>query len=257
MTFLRRLLLCLGLLQPSALWADPTGEEQYWLELINRARRDPAGEVERQVNFSSPTSFGLPSSDNADVVNALAYFGTSATELLAQWSTLGSVSPLAWNDALSVSATNYSQLMVDMDMQLHFLDGLDIDVRIANSYGKNFLVVGETLYATMQSIEHGHAAFMIDWGDDDANPGNGFGAGVQSSTTNGTGATHREVLLDANVKQIGMGWITVVQPTSLNSARGPCVVTQHLGSKCREDLGTGLFFSGAILAWRCLPTPCW
>jgi len=73
MTFLRRWLLCLGLLQPSALWADPTGEEQYWLELINRARRDPAGEVERQVNFSSPTSFGSPSSDNADVVNALAY----------------------------------------------------------------------------------------------------------------------------------------------------------------------------------------
>jgi hypothetical protein len=132
----------LGLLQPSALWADPTGEEQYWLEWFNRARRDPAGELERLVNFSSPTSFGLPSSDNADVVNALAYFGTRATELLAQLSTLSSPSVSAWNDALSVSATNDNHLMVDVDMQLHFLDGLDIDVRIANSYGKNFLVVG-------------------------------------------------------------------------------------------------------------------
>jgi hypothetical protein len=245
MTFLRRLLLCLGLLQPLALWADPTGEEQYWLELVNRARRDPSGELERLVNFSSSTSFGAPSSDNADVANALAYFGTSATELLAQWSTLGSVSPLAWNDALSVSATSYSQLMVDMDMQLHFLDGLDIDVRIASSYGNDYLVVGETLFATTQSIEHGHAAFMIDWGDDDANPGNGFGIGIQSSTTNGTGATHREVLLDADIKEIGMGWITVAQPTALHNARGPYVVTQHLGSKYRFT--SGAYYSDAIL----------
>ena len=199
------------------------------------------------MNFSSPSSFGLPSSDNTDVAAALAYYGTNATELLAQWSTLGSVSPLAWNDALSASATNYSQLMVDMDMQLHFLDGLDIDVRIASSYGNDFLVVGETLFATTQSVEHGHAAFMIDWGDDDANPGNGFGTGIQSSTTNGTGATHREVLLDADIKEIGMGWITVAQPTSLHNARGPYVVTQHLGSKYRQDLGSGLYYSDAIL----------
>jgi uncharacterized protein YkwD len=245
MTFLCRLLLCLGLLQPMVLRADPTGEQQYWLELINRARRDPAGELERLVNFSSSTSFGSPSSDNADVANALAYFGSDAATLLAQWSTLSSVSALAWNDALAVSATNYSQLMRDLDAQSHFLDGQSYEQRIGMGYNANHLLLGETLFATTASIEHGHAAFMIDWGDDDANPGNGFGTGIQSGSSNGTGVTHRELLLAADAKEIGIGWVTEPQPTSQSNARGPYIVTQHVGSAYR--FSSGRFYSDAIL----------
>lgn len=245
MTFLRRLLLCLGLLQPWVLRADPTGEQQYWLELINRARRDPAGELERLVNFSSSTSFGSPSADNADVVAALAYYGTDAATLLAQWSTLSSVSALAWNDALSVSATNYSQLMRDLDLQSHFLDGQTYEQRIGTGYSANHLLLGETLFATTASLEHGHAAFMIDWGDDDANPGNGFGTGIQSGSSNGTGVTHRDLLLDADAKEIGIGWVTEAQPTSQINARGPYIVTQHVGSTYR--FSSGSFYSDAIL----------
>ena len=34
--------------------ADPTAEQQYWLELTNRFRADPQGELSKLVNFSSP-----------------------------------------------------------------------------------------------------------------------------------------------------------------------------------------------------------
>jgi len=112
-------------------------------------------------------------------------------------------------------------------------------------YNANHLLLGETLFATTASIEHGHAAFMIDWGDDDANPGNGFGTGIQSGSSNGTGVTHRELLLAADAKEIGIGWVTEPQPTSQSNARGPYIVTQHVGSAYR--FSSGRFYSDAIL----------
>jgi len=95
-----------------------------WLEPMDGARRDPAGELERLVNFSSSTSFGFAECRRRG--NVVAAFEPTAAltrhTLLAQWSTLSSVSALAWNDALSVSATNYSQLMHDLDSRSRFLD---------------------------------------------------------------------------------------------------------------------------------------
>jgi hypothetical protein len=85
--------------------ADPTAEQQYWLELTNRFRADPQGELSKLVNFSSPGVWAPLKSNDPYVVNALNYFGTDAATLAAQFASLTSAPALAWNGNLNVSAT--------------------------------------------------------------------------------------------------------------------------------------------------------
>src|SRR3569623_2210447 len=113
--------------------ADPTAEQQYWLELINQARMDPAGELGRLVNYDTPTTFGSPPSYDSDIASALNFFGVSASDLAAQWSTLTAAPPLAWNNSLASSAQTYSQLLVTADQQSHTLDGFSYEQREKNA----------------------------------------------------------------------------------------------------------------------------
>ena len=225
---------------PWAGHADPTDEQQYWLELINQARRDPAGELGRLVNYDSPTTFASPASNDSDIAAALNFFGVSASDLAAQWSTLTAAPPLAWSNALATSAASYSQLMVDTDQQAHNLGGMTLDQHVLNAgYSANYLDLADNLYAAAKSVSYAHAGFLIDWGDSDNNPGNGFGNGIQ------TGASHREVTFDPLFKEIGIGIVKTGIPGGNVNATGPYVVTQHLGSQFRK-IG-GLYIADAIL----------
>lgn len=223
----------------AAFAADPTAEQQYWLELTNRFRSDPQGELAKLVNFSSPGVWDAPKSDDAHIANALNYFGTSASDLAAQFSALSAAPPVAWSSALNVSATNYSNLMVTSDQQSHTLDGLGLDQRIQNGgYSANWLEAGENLFATTQSIIHGHAGFVIDWGDGNgASPG--FGNGIQNP------AGHRDVLLDSLFKETGIGFQGIAIPGGNVNAAGPHVVTQHFATQYRFDGAS--YFADAIL----------
>ena len=87
--------------------ADPTDVQQYWLELINRMRTNPAAELERLTNYSVPGStFANPASDDPFVNTALQYYNTSASVLAAQWAALTPAPALAWNGLLSDSASD-------------------------------------------------------------------------------------------------------------------------------------------------------
>ncbi len=209
--------------------ADPTADQQYWLELTNRFRSAPQAELEKLVNFSSPGVWGAPQSNDASIAFALNYFGTSAADLLSQFSTLTAAPPVAWSSALNVSASTYSNLMVTTDQQAHTLDGLTLDQRIQNGgYSSTWLEAGENLFASTQSIIHGHGAFVIDWGDGNgASPG--FGNGIQSP------AGHRDVLTDAVFKEIGIGFQSIAIPGTNTVAIGPYVATQHLATQYRFD----------------------
>ncbi len=220
--------------------ADPTAEQQYWLELTNRFRADPQGELSKLVNFSSPGVWAPLKSNDPYVVNALNYFGTDAATLAAQFASLTSAPALAWNGNLNVSATNYSDLMVSLDQQAHTLDGLSIPQRIvAGGYGSNWLKAGENLFAATQNITHGHSGMVIDWGDEDGNGSAPFGTGIQNP------AGHRIALLDRQFKEMGIGFQSTIIPGGNLNATGPYVVTQHLGSRYRLDTGT--YYSDAIL----------
>jgi uncharacterized protein YkwD len=229
---------CLGAASSQA--ADPTAEQQYWLELTNRFRADPQGELAQLVNFSSPGVWAPVKSSDPYVVNALNYFGTDAATLAAQFASLTAAPPVAWNSNLNVSATNYSDLMVSLDQQSHTLDGLSIPQRIvAGGFGANWLKAGENLFAATQTLTHGHSGMVIDWGDEDGNGSAPFGTGIQNP------AGHRVALLDRQFKEMGIGFQSTLIPGGNLNATGPYVVTQHLGSRYRLDGGT--YYSDAIL----------
>lgn len=212
--------------------ADPTPEQQFWLELINRMRRDPGAELERLTNYAAPGVWGSPKSDDADVAAALNFYGVDAAALASQWSTLTAAPPLAWSNALNQSAGTYSNVMVNADEQAHGLDGLNLEQRITNGgYTNNWLELGEALFAKAASPLHGHAAMAIDWG-----PGPD---GLQSP------ATHREAVMDPLFKEVGIGFQSGAIPGGNVDVTGPLVVTEHFASQFRQTAGN--FYADAIL----------
>lgn len=232
--------------------ADPTADQQYWLELMNRMRTDPAGELERLTNYSVPGStFANPASDNPYVNAALQFYGTSASELATQWASLVPAPALAWNGTLADSAATYSNVMATLDQQAHNLDGNTLVDRVVTNggYSANYLEIGESLFATTQDPFHGHAAFAIDWGDSDTNPGNGFGTGIQSP------ASHRDDLMFPEFKEVGIGFQTTSLVGNVN-VTGPLVTTQHFASSFRvvgqtyvaDAYITGSIYTDAVLA---------
>ena len=228
-----------GFLAGVADGADPTAEQQYMLELTNRFRSDPQGELANLVNFSSPGVWDTTKSNDPSIAFALNFFGTSAFDLNAQFSGLVAAPPVAWNSALNVAATYYSNLMVSADQQSHTLDPYSLAQRIQNGgYGANWLEAGENLFASAASPFHTHGAFLIDWGDGNGATA-GYGNGIQSP------AGHRDLLMDAAMKEIGIGFQSIAIPGSNGTAIGPYVVTEYLASQFRFD-GVS-YFSDAIL----------
>lgn len=215
--------------------ADPTAEQQYWLELINRFRADPAQELGLLVNMSSPGVWDTVKSDHPAVAAALDFYGVDAAALTAQWGSLSPAAPLAWNSALNTSATAYSNTMVAADQQAHGLGGQSVAQKvIAGGYTPQWLEVGESLFARTQNALQGHSALAIDWG-----PDGGSGTGLQPGTT------HRSVLMDPLFKEIGIGFQSVAIPGSNAQVTGPLVATQHYASQYRSTGGG--FVSDAIL----------
>ncbi len=223
--------------------SEPTAEEQYWLELLNRARRDPQGELTRLTNYSTPTTFASQASNDPNIAASLATYGTNAETLASQWSSLSAAPPVAWSSGLGNTATSYSQLMVSSDRQSHTLDGNneeDLDLRLVGSsgYGPNWLDLGENLYASAQSVLHGHAGFILDWGDENGEVTPGYGSGIQSP------AEHRINSLYSTFKEVGIGVISSGIPGTNIDATGPIVVTQHFGSQFVQN---GVNFSATSI----------
>ena len=192
--------------------AQPSSQEQYLLELANRFRLNPAAEYNKLVN-----------SNDSDVNNALAFFGVDRSALSSQWASLTAVQPLAWSTQLHDSATAHNQLMIANDRQSHNLPGEPgLRDRINNAGSNTYGAVAENIYAFAKSPFHTHAGFTIDWGDDDNDPSNGYGTGIQ------TPAGHRNTLINNTYREAGFSIISENNP---NTSVGPLVVTQHFGNR--------------------------
>src|SRR5688572_9849515 len=99
--------------------------EQLFLELINSARLDPLGDAARYI-----TSYSTLHSDHEGIDAALHHdfeeidgVTVDGEELLAQFTDLIPVQPLAWNDHLRTAARDHSQEMIDHGEQSHQLPG--------------------------------------------------------------------------------------------------------------------------------------
>ncbi|MFA5863792.1 MAG: CAP domain-containing protein [Phycisphaerae bacterium] len=180
---------------------EPTDQEQYMLELVNRARANPAGECKF-----------ILASDDPKIQNGLKLYKIDSNELTEKFSSYAEKPPLAFNPQLIDSARYHSQDMATHDFQDHSSsDGSTLSDRLHNA-GYDYYLGGENVFAYSYSSFYAQAAFLIDWGVDDLG--------------------HRKNLLDLDpdghtqFREIGIGITSESDP---HTAVGPLVITQDFG----------------------------
>jgi uncharacterized protein YkwD len=183
---------------------SPTNEEQYYLELINRARANPTAEGIRMATTT-----------DQQVRNAYNSFGVNLVLMQAQFATILPAPPLSMNATLTTAARAHSQNMLQNNYQGH--DGPDgtLTTRLQNyTAGANGWSVGENVYAYSKSVWYGHAGFQVDWG------GTAATGGMQSPPG------HRLNIHSTGFREVGIGVVL-----GSNGSVGPQLVTQDFGSR--------------------------
>lgn len=198
---------------------EPTAQEQFFLELTNRARADAVAEGQRLSEQLDPNSNILP----ANVVRQF-------TEQSQSGFLTPHAQPLSFAPLLLQAARLHSQDMLQNNFQGHtsssnppapFQSGFTPTQRVqALGYPNG---VGENVFAFAQSTEQGHMAFDIDWGGDnptspDYNPAYA-GQGMQNP------AGHRRNIHNGDYREVGIGIVD-----GSNGSVGPHIVTQDYSS---------------------------
>jgi uncharacterized protein YkwD len=189
---------------------QPTAQTQELLELVNRLRQAPQAELNLLLNSADPK-----------IAQALQQFGVDRTLLAQQWSALVPVAPLAWSAELTTSATGHNLQMIAADTQSHQLPGEAGLLDRALNAGYTANRVGENIFAFSESVFYGHAGFAIDWGNDAKSIG-----GIQNP------AGHRELLLSANYREIGLA---ITAENDSKTSVGPLVITEDFGNRTALD----------------------
>ncbi len=190
---------------------DPSPQEQYLLELMDRARAYPAAEG---------YEIGSLTSDPAAKKQLIQVFKTYAAK-----------PPLAFNAALLNTARRHSQYMIDNNIQSAyetntsdpFYTGSDDGARI---YGAvpDLSAAGENLDAGALTLDGAHTSFLVDAGVPDL----GHRTNMMSLNLQG---------VEQKFNQIGIGVVNVSHPTT---QVGPIVVTEDFG------LDTQVFLTGVV-----------
>ncbi|MCD8534407.1 MAG: hypothetical protein LR011_06340 [Verrucomicrobia bacterium] len=185
-------------------------DEQMYLELINRARRDPIAEAKR-----------LESTEDSQILFALQFFGTDLGLLRNDpehgFQTFSVAQPLAPNRQLQAAAKVHTDDLFENTYQGHVNDaGKNAGDRI-NAEGYRFRTWGENVYSTSFNNYYGHAGFQIDWG---IGPG-----GIQSPPG------HRITIHNGAFREVGIAVFNGSKPSinpgdSKRQDVGPQLVTQ-------------------------------
>ena len=137
---------------------NPTDEEQLFLELVNRARMNPAQEGILLRNSTDP-----------QILNYYSFFQVNLDAFTSAMSKILPAQPLAMNAALTAAARIHSLDMFNNTYQEHVspIDGTGhADRAIAAGYPADAFSIAENIYADARSVIHGHAGFEVDWGND-------------------------------------------------------------------------------------------
>lgn len=172
--------------------AHPSGIEQQFVWLMNRARTLPKGEGRWLATVSEAQS-------------AIRYFNVDTDMLVAEFDAIARSIPAAFDRRLYAAAKAHSDDLVARDAQDHtnqFQRVTDAGFHYTNGRGSVFSYTRNGIY--------GHAGFNIDWG---SGPG-----GMQ------TARGHRAGLMatDGNYTNIG---VAVVEVTDSGKKVGPYVTT--------------------------------
>jgi hypothetical protein len=129
---------------------DPSPLEQEALELLQRARRDPAAEGKWLV--------AEPSAQDA-----IAYYAIDTGALATEFESYPASQPLVFDERLLAAARKHATDMATNGFQGHTgSDGSSVSDRAqAAGYTGG---VGENVFAHADSPVHAHAGFLIDWG---------------------------------------------------------------------------------------------
>lgn len=196
--------------------------EQEFLQLANRFRTDPQGELGRLVSQINPIASNDPQID----LN-LKFWKVDGNELARQWQSLAPVPPLAWHESLYNAAVGHNQQMIANHDQQHQFPGEPDPGQRMRDAGYPTRAWAENIAAYCTTINECHAALALDWG-----PGP---SGIQSPPK------HREILLSSNYREVGMG---VTPHTKANQSDvGALVTTQDFSN--RATLGNP-FVVGAV-----------
>lgn len=183
---------------------DPTVEEQYTLELINRARANPKAEGIRLVDTPDP-----------DVQGAIGFFSISKSLVKSQFDTYPSRPPLAFHPKLIDCARGHSADMRTNDFQGHSgSNGSSMTDRINKIGYSGWSGIGENVFSYAKNMWHAHAGFNIDWGAD-----NQVTLGHRKNIMNYEGALYTE---------IGVG---VLEDNNPGTQVGKYIVTHNFGAR--------------------------
>ena len=189
---------------------QPTDEEQLYLEYLNRMRANPTAEGQRLATTTDP-----------NVLSAYSQFTVDLAELQAEFATNPPVPPLAMNAQLIAAARWHSGDMFTNVYQGHNQTNgstvLDPGQRItANGYTWNSY--GENVFAYADYVFFGHAGFAVDWG---INPPSGMQPG----------RGHRQNMLNAGFREVGMGVVDGVNGVGSPLPVGPQLITQDFATQ--------------------------
>lgn len=210
---------------------DPTAEEQYILELINRARANPRDEGVR-----------LATTTDANIRGAYNFFNVDTGRVRADFATYPAKPPLAFNAMLITAARRHTNDMRLNNFQGHVgTDGSTFDQRIVQAGFTSYTSLGENVGAYAYSLWYGHVGFNVDWGNPDMGHRHNimnFDAADQVFTEFGVGVAD----LNRPWQQNQVGPIIITEEFARNS-NGPFlvgVVYNDVNSNGFYDLGEGL-----------------
>jgi len=133
---------------------DPTSDEQLMLEMINRARANPAEEGVR-----------LMETDDQRVQSAYSYFGINKSATKQAFTAYAQKPPLAFHSSLINAARGHSVDMDDRNFQGHTSsNGDQLATRLSKVGYASQGTYGENVAAYSESVWHGHCGLNVDWG---------------------------------------------------------------------------------------------
>ncbi len=190
-------------------------DEQHYIELINRARRDPVEEAQWLIGLA----------DEPQIGSALDFFNTDLARLLGDdvygFQTFGVGQPLAPNLRLWRAAEIHNDDLFENTYQGHVNDKGETAQHRIEAEGYVWNTWGENVFSTSENNIYGHAGFQIDWGDGPF--------GIQNPPG------HRVTIHNTNFREIGVAVLNDSKP-SINPNDpsrqdvGPQIVTQVLAA---------------------------
>jgi autotransporter-associated beta strand protein len=228
-------LLLLGWLSvawPAFAGYTPTNQEQYMLEVVNRARLNPDGEVYRLRN---QTWGDTGSPRRADLNEGIT----------SSFLTHEPRQPLAFNDTIIQAARNYSQTLLNNNAFQHDFGGTDPGSRMTAA-GYSFS--GSWSWGENLALTYASYPLSIDAGMVDSQYNGLFIDG------NVSGRGHRRNLLNGSMKEVGIG---IVNSTSASytppggSGKWYAVITTQdfaysTGSSSGKAFLTGVVYNDAV-----------